>query len=95
MKLEIDKSYLTKHGRFVKLTSQPWENIFNGEYENDGRGDMYGRWKEDGRRWDFLSFKGDFYIPEHDIVMEDCKEARIIAEEMKLERKKKAYEETL
>ncbi len=50
---------------------------------------------EDGRRWDFLSFKGDFYIPEHDIVMEDCKEARIIAEEMKLERKKKAYEETL
>jgi len=95
MKLEIGKVYLTKHGRFVKLTSEPWEGIFNGEYDNDGRGDKYGRWMEDGRRWDFLTFKGDFYIPEHNILMEDCQEARIIAEEMKLERKKKAYEETL
>jgi len=31
MKLEIGKTYLTKHGRFVKIKEEPWEGIFNGE----------------------------------------------------------------
>lgn len=98
MKLELGKAYLTKHGRFVTLTSEPWEGIFNGDYEEDGRhkgfGSDYGRWKVDGKAWNFLTFHGEFYTPEHDIIMEDSVEAREIAYKMKLERKQKAYEET-
>lgn len=99
MVLEVGKTYLTKHGRFVKLDCQPWEGIFNGDYEEDGRnegfGNTCGRWKIDGRAWDFLFMAGGFYTPEHDIIMEDCEEARKLAEQMKLERKQKAYNETV
>lgn len=98
MKLELGKTYLTKHGRFVTLTFEPWKGIFNGDYEEDGRykgfGNDCGRWKSDGRAWDFLNFSGEFYIPEHNIIMEDSVEAREIAYKMKIERKQKAYEET-
>jgi len=93
MKLELEKTYLTKHGRFVKIVNQPWEGIFNGEYEKDGRDDFTSRWKTDGRAWDFIFMSGEFYTPEHDILMEDCDEARRIAHQMLLERKQKAYEE--
>jgi len=41
-----------------------------------------------------LFMSGEFYTPEHNIIMEDCDEARVISEQMKLERKQKAYEET-
>ena len=73
MKLEIGKTYLTKHGRFVKIKEEPWEGIFNGEYEKDGRDDFTSRWKTDGRAWNFLFMSGEFYTPEHNILMEDCK----------------------
>ena len=94
MKLEIGKTYLTKHGRFAKIKEEPWEGIFNGEYEKDGRDGFIGRWKTDGRAWNFLFMSGEFYTPEHNVLMEDCDEARVIFEQMKLERKQKAYEET-
>ena len=93
MKLELEKTYLTKHGRFVKIVNQPWEGIFNGEYEKDGRDDFTSRWKTDGRAWDFIFMSGEFYTPEHDILMEDCDEARCISHQMLLERKCKAYAE--
>lgn len=99
MKLKVGKTYMTRHGRFVKLTSEPWEGIFNGEYELDGRKDSlserYGRWTADCRRWDFLTFRGEFYLPEEDIFMVDSDKARRIAYEMQLKRKQKAYEETV
>lgn len=99
MKIEIGKTYLTRNGRFVKLDCQPWEGIFNGNYEDDGRhkglGCDCGRWKEDGRAWNFLNFQGEFYIPEEDIIMLDNIAARELAEKMKLERKQKAYDETI
>lgn len=98
MNLEAGKTYLTKHGRFVKLDHQPWEGIFNGDYEQDGRnggfGNDCGRWKSDGKAWNFFFPSYEFYTPEHNIIMEDCEEARTIAAQMKLERKQKAYEET-
>ena len=34
MKLEIGKTYLTKHGRFAKIKEEPWEGIFNGKMVN-------------------------------------------------------------
>jgi hypothetical protein len=99
IKLEIGKSYLTRHGRFVTIVNEPWEGIYNGDYEKDGRQHGIwsdsGRWAENGRCWNFIFNFGSFYISEHDILMEDCEHARKLAEEMKLERKKKAYEETM
>ena len=99
MKIEIGKTYLTRNGRFVKLDCQPWAGVFNGDYENDGRykgfGTDCGRWKEDGRAWNFYNFSGEFYIPEEDIIMSDSITARELAEKMKLERKQKAYDETI
>ena len=82
MKIEINKTYLTKHGRFVKMVCEPWSGVFNGEYE------------EDGKAWNVFFTMGGVYFPEHDIIMEDSAEARKLAQEMKLERKRKAYEET-
>ena len=99
MTIEINKTYLTKHGRFVKITNQPFEGVFNGEYEKDGRnegvGNDCGRWLSNKRAWNFVFPGNYFYTDEHDIIMEDCDEARKIAEQMKLERKQKAYEETM
>lgn len=97
--INLGKTYLTKNGRFVKITDQPWQGVFNGEYEEDGRnegvGNKYGRWLSDKRAWNFIFMAGNFYTPEHDIVMEDCGEARNIAEQMKLKRKQGAYEKTM
>jgi hypothetical protein len=42
MKIEINKTYLTKQGRFVKMVCEPWPEVFNGEYEEDGRRAGYG-----------------------------------------------------
>lgn len=100
MNIEVNKTYLTKHGRFVKMVNEPWEGIFNGEYEDDGRKansitNDVGRWKVDGRAWDYLFLAGEFYTPTHDILMEDSKEARDLANQMKMERKQKAYNETM
>ena len=95
MKLELGKTYLTKHGRFVKIDSEPWKEVFNGEYEQDGRGAYISdRWLEDGRCWNYLFPSNEFYIPENDIIMEDSLEARQIALDMQRERKEKAYQET-
>jgi len=95
MKIEINKTYLTKHGRFVKMVCEPWPGVFNGEYEEDGRGgDMVPRYKEDGKAWNVFFAMGGVYFPEHDIIMEDSAEARKLAQEMKLKRKRKAYKET-
>jgi hypothetical protein len=95
MKIEINKTYLTKHGRFVKMVSMAWAGAFNGEYEEDGRGgDMVPRYIEDGKALNVFFTMGGVYFPEHDIIMEDSVEARKLAQEMKLERKRKAYEET-
>jgi hypothetical protein len=46
------------------------------------------------KRGMFFFTMGGVYFPEHDIIMEDSAEARKLAQEMKLERKRKAYEET-
>lgn len=98
--IHIGKTYLTKNGRFVKITDQPWQGVFNGEYEEDGRKveshiyGKFGRWLSDKRAWNFIFPGNEFYMPDCDIIMEDCDEARKIAEQMKLERKQKAYEET-
>jgi hypothetical protein len=95
MKIEINKTYLTKQGRFVKMVSMAWTGVFNGEYEEDRRGwDMSPRYIEDGKAWDVFFTMGGVYFPEHDIIMEDSAEARKLAQEMKLKRKRKAYKET-
>jgi len=95
MKIEINKTYLTKQGRFVKMVCEPWPGIFNGEYEKDRGGwDMAHRYIEDGKAWNFFFAMGGVYFPEHDIIMEDSAEARKLAQEMKLKRKWKAYKET-
>lgn len=97
-KIELGKTYLTKHGRFVKIYSQMQNDIFNGKYEEDGINETYrldsSRWKTDGRAWGFIFMGPGFYTPEHNIIMEDCTKAREIANQLKLERKQKAYEET-
>jgi hypothetical protein len=93
LEVQIGKTYLTKHGRFVKIVSEPWAGIFNGEYEEDGRGTPYGRWLTDGVYRDHM-FGGHVISNEQlNFVMEDCQEAREIAHKMLLERKQKAYEE--
>jgi hypothetical protein len=95
MKIEVGKTYFTKHSRFVKITLEPWKEVFNGEYEQDGRGNYDGdRWLEDGKCWNYIFPSTEFHIPEKDIIMEDCPEARQIAADMKLKRKQKAYDET-
>ena len=101
MILELGMTYLTKHGRFVKITDEPWAGVFNGQYEKDNRIDPktpiyneYGRWLSDGRAWNFIFPNHEFYFSEHDVIMTDCKEARNIAEVMKINRKQKAYDET-
>jgi len=43
LEVKIGKTYLTKHGRFVKIVYEPWDGTFNGEYEEDGRGTPYGK----------------------------------------------------
>jgi hypothetical protein len=100
--LEGGKTYFTKHGRFVKLDSEHFglKGVFNGYYEKDGRQGDSGRWKSNGAAWNYLSDFSpwgyrEMYFPEQDIIMEDCAEARKIANQMKLERKQKAAEETM
>jgi hypothetical protein len=64
MKIEINKTYLTKQGRFVKMVCEPWPGAFNGEYEEDGRGgDMTPRYIEDGKAWNFFLPWGVFISP--------------------------------
>ena len=93
LEVQIGKTYLTKHGRFVKIVSEPWADIFNGEYEEDGRGTLYGRWLTDGMYRDYR-FGGHVLSNEElNLIMEDCQEAREIAHKMLLERKQKAYDE--
>lgn len=98
MKLEIGKTYLTKHGRFAIIDMEPWVGVFNGNYEDDGRhlgfGNDCDRWKSDEKCWNFIFLGREFFIPGHDIIMEDCEKAREIALGMKHERKIKAYNET-
>jgi hypothetical protein len=97
MNIELNKTYLTKNGKFVKIVNEPWKEIFNGDYEEDGRvkEGKYGRWTSNGK-YTYFMFMGPWQFNElHDIIMEDCEEARILAEEMKIERKKKAYEQTM
>ena len=97
MKIEIGKTYLTKHGRFVRMDERILGSVFNGTYEKDGRhvseyydGDRF--LEEDGRCWNYMFPHHELYYPDRDILMEDCEEARRIAEQMKEERKRKAYE---
>ena len=95
--VEIGKTYLTNHGRFVKITSEPWGGgcgIFNGEYEEDGRETKYGRWLTDGVYRDYL-FEGRVISDEElNFITEDGQEARDLAHKMLLERKQKTYDET-
>lgn len=93
MEVQLNKTYLTKQGRFVKMVNlMNAADVFNGEYEERVEGkDSFGRWTQDGRGCNCLFMSGWFMLPATDIIMEDSEEARELAHTMLLERKMDAY----
>jgi len=102
MKIEIGKTYLTRNGRFIKIEKIVFEGVYWGEFEEDGRkdtdlkdGGTCERYEIDGKNWNYIFMGDTFNNPKLDIITPDSITARELAEKMKLERKQKAYDETL
>ncbi len=74
MRLEVGKSYLTRHGRTIKIDKEAWKGVFEGHYKNDqltkDTNRNWDRFLKDGRCWSFLTFEGELFFPDRDIIME-------------------------